>query len=105
MSGGASELTAVEQAPAASALWRRSGPATALALVALLLIFWPTTVFTVSIWEVAGYSHGYLIVPISLYIVWQCPENAQSQQQRQAPPLYPWCKGHELCAPQPDDIE
>ncbi len=45
----------------------------ALALIALLLIFWPTTVFTVRFWETNGaYSHGYLIVPISLFLVWQC---------------------------------
>jgi exosortase A len=58
---------------ATSAAWRRSGPAAVLALVALLSIFWSTTAFTVQYWEInSTYSHGYLIVPISLYLVWQC---------------------------------
>ena len=52
--------------------WKRSAPAAGLALAALLLVFWPTTVFTVRFWESNGaYSHGYLIVPISLFLVWQ----------------------------------
>jgi exosortase A len=62
---------AIPQTTDASAAWKRSGPATVLALVAVLLIFWPTTVFTVMFWETNGaYSHGYLIVPISIYLVW-----------------------------------
>jgi exosortase A len=65
-------LASLEQGQSTSVAWKRSGPAAALALVALLLIFWPTTVFTVLFWEGTGYSHGYLIVPISLYIVWEC---------------------------------
>lgn len=72
MSRDASELAGLEQAQSTNVAWKRSGPAAALALVALLLIFWPTTVFTVRFWEGTGYSHGYLIVPISLYLVWLC---------------------------------
>ncbi len=63
-------LAGVEQALTASAAWKPSGLAAALALIVLLLIFWPTTVFTVRIWESNGYSHGCLIVSISLFLVW-----------------------------------
>ncbi len=45
---------------------------TALALCALLAIFWPTFVSIAAIWERSEtFAHGYIIFPISAYLIWQ----------------------------------
>lgn len=44
----------------------------ALALCALLAIYWPTFVSIVAIWERSEtFAHGYIIFPISVYLIWQ----------------------------------
>ena len=53
----------------------RSWPATGIilgcALFLLLLLYWQTTVSILTMWSTAPYSHGFLIFPISLYMVWK----------------------------------
>lgn len=45
---------------------------TALALCALLAIFWSTFVSIAAIWERSEtFAHGYIIFPISAYLIWQ----------------------------------
>lgn len=45
---------------------------TALALCALLATFWPTFVSIAAIWERSEtFAHGYIIFPISAYLIWQ----------------------------------
>lgn len=45
---------------------------TALALCALLAIFWPTFVSIAAIWARSEtFAHGYIIFPISAYLIWQ----------------------------------
>ncbi len=39
-------------------------------LVALLLLYWKTVALMVGTWHNSSYAHGFLILPISLYLVW-----------------------------------
>jgi len=50
--------------------WRFAGLALLSALVAALLILHQTVGFLVDAWRTASYSHGFLIVPITGYLVW-----------------------------------
>lgn len=50
----------------------RAWTATALVLVALGLVFWQVFVRLIDAWIVDGnYSHGFLILPLALYFVWE----------------------------------
>ncbi len=52
--------------------WRNALLAFALLLLAALALYWETAVSIVSIWiRSETYTHGFLILPISLYLVWQ----------------------------------
>ena len=42
----------------------------ALSLVALLLLYWKTAASMAETWRNLSYAHGFLILPISLYLVW-----------------------------------
>lgn len=51
--------------------WRAAGPALAGCIALILAIYWPTVDSIVSIWERSEtFAHGYLIVPITLWLVW-----------------------------------
>jgi exosortase A len=53
------------------AQWRVALPLLAASIVAILAIYWPTVASIVAIWERSEtFAHGYLIVPITLVLVW-----------------------------------
>jgi len=52
--------------------WMRPGLALLAALLALFVLFWPTFLSMVQIWERSEtFAHGYLIFPISLWLIWR----------------------------------
>ena len=52
--------------------WRMALPLVALAIVAILAIHWSTAASIVAIWARSDtFAHGFLIVPITLYLIWQ----------------------------------
>ncbi|WP_324780150.1 exosortase A [Thiobacillus sedimenti] len=52
--------------------WPLYGGVTALVLLALAAIFWPTFHAMAAIWERSEtFAHGYLIFPISLWLIWR----------------------------------
>jgi exosortase A len=62
--------------------WRR--PAIALCgVLALLAAYWPTVVEMARIWETSDtYAHGWLIAPISLWIIWTLRVRLAAAPQR-----------------------
>ena len=51
--------------------WRLALPLVVLAIVAIVAIYWQTASSIVAIWARSEtFAHGYLIVPISLWLVW-----------------------------------
>ena len=66
----------------------RSIAAAAAITLAVVLVFWQVSVRLVDAWIVDGnYSHGFLIVPIALYFVWE------RRQKLAAAPLAPSAMG------------
>ena len=66
----------------------RSIAAAAAITLAAVLVFWQVFVRLVDAWIVDGnYSHGFLIVPIALYFVWE------RRQKLAAAPLAPSALG------------
>jgi exosortase A len=55
---------------AASLLWRRSCIILGCYLSLLLLLYWPTLVAIVSQWRTSSFAHGFLVIPISAYLIW-----------------------------------
>ena len=56
---------------AAATGWRTALPALVLAIVAILAIYWQTAESIEAIWSRSEtFAHGYLIVPISLWLIW-----------------------------------
>src|SRR5580704_806465 len=53
-----------------SLAWRRSCILLGVCLSVLVLLYWPTIVAIVSQWRSRAFAHGFLIVPISAYLVW-----------------------------------
>jgi exosortase A len=52
--------------------WRIAISVFALALLALIGLFWPTVRFMIETWwNVTTYSHGFVIFPISGYLIWR----------------------------------
>lgn len=72
-------------------LWATWGPALALLLAALalvVLLFLPTAESIVAIWQRSeAFAHGFLIVPISLWLVWEKRDGLR--QLRPAPTPLP----------------
>jgi exosortase A len=62
--------------------WRTALPLVSLVVVAILLIYWRTAESIVAIWSRSEtFAHGYLIVPISLWLIWA----KRNEVQRLAP--------------------
>jgi exosortase A len=57
-------------ATSATSLWRRSYIALCCSLSLLVLFYWPTVVAIVSLWRTSTFSHGFLVIPVSMYLVW-----------------------------------
>ena len=56
----------------ASPAWRKAGAMLLLALTVLLALFWNTAVSMVDIWSRSEtFAHGYVIAPISLWLIWR----------------------------------
>jgi len=65
------QVLAEQASPGQPAPWRATLLLLAAALVAILAIYWPTAASIVAIWERSEtFAHGYLIVPISLVLIW-----------------------------------
>lgn len=55
---------------AISLSWRLSLIILCCYLLLLTLLYWSTIVATVSQWNTSTFSHGFLVIPISAYLVW-----------------------------------
>jgi exosortase A len=55
---------------ATSYLWRRSCIILCCYLLLLVLLYRSTIVATVSLWRTSTFAHGFLVIPISAYLVW-----------------------------------
>lgn len=67
--------------------WRGAATGSAVLTLAVLLVFWSTFTTMVAIWaDVETYSHGFLILPISLWLVWRERETLSTM----APAPAPW---------------
>lgn len=56
----------------ASSRWKRPGLAMLVVLLALFALFWPTFLSMAVVWERSEtFAHGYLIIPISLWLIWR----------------------------------
>lgn len=65
MSSGVSGLYVVPH-------WRRPLLAVMLYLAMLLIVYWPTLMSMVAIWQRSDtFAHGFIIAPVSLWLVWQ----------------------------------
>src|SRR3569833_4744808 len=53
-------------------VWRAPLIAVVLAVLALFALYWETVASMAAIWSRSEtFTHGYLILPISLYLLWQ----------------------------------
>jgi len=62
--------SAEEPSFATSALWRRTCIILGCYFLLLVLLYLPTIVAMVSVWRTRTFAHGFLVVPISAYLVW-----------------------------------
>ena len=52
--------------------WQVAGPALAVCLAALLVLYWQTAAAMAAVWASSEtYAHGWLIAPISLWLAWR----------------------------------
>ncbi len=52
--------------------WSQLVVIVAVSIITLLILYLPTTLSIISIWNRSGtYAHGYLILPIAIWLVWQ----------------------------------
>lgn len=51
--------------------WRSASLALVFSLVAAMVLYWPTIRAMVAQWNSNTYSHGYLVLPASLYFIWK----------------------------------
>lgn len=61
-----------------AALWRRAGAVVAFCLLGLLGLYWETVSSIVRWWEENPFGHGYLVVPVSLYLTWRQRERLRT---------------------------
>jgi exosortase A len=67
--------------------WKVATPVALAVLIAVLLLYWETVAFTVDFWSRRrAYGHGLLLLPISLFIVWQ----SRATLARLPPLPQPW---------------
>jgi len=50
--------------------WVRSCVILSCCLFFILFLYWPTGAAIVSLWHTSMFSHGFLIVPVSMYLIW-----------------------------------
>jgi exosortase A len=50
--------------------WVRSGVILSCSLALVLFLYWSTAEAIVSLWRTSTFSHGFLIVPVSMYLIW-----------------------------------
>lgn len=83
--------------------WQRTGLALTLGFVTILALLWPTSLSFVDVWSGGEtYNHGFAILPIALWLVWQ--KRHQLAKVSPAPTLWPivplalatfgWAIGH-----------
>src|SRR3954471_2446556 len=75
------ELTAANKEmmpPDWSAEWKRAGAFFGVGCAVLVLLYWATIKQLVETWGTATFSHCFLILPISLYLVWTEKERAKA---------------------------
>jgi len=65
--------------------WKQGTVAVACAGIAILLIFHDTVFALLKTWQSGSFSHCYLILPISLYLIWERRESLASVAPRIAP--------------------
>jgi exosortase A len=66
--------------------WRSTLAAVVVAIVALVAIFWSTASGMVHIWyHFETYTHGFLIVPITLWLVWQKRRHLAAYEPQPSP--------------------
>jgi exosortase A len=51
-------------------LWRRTGFIIACSSLTLALFYWSTVRSIVTLWQTDTFSHGFFVIPITLYLVW-----------------------------------
>ena len=87
MSRDATEIAALEPAQASREAWKIAAPVAVAVLLGVILLYWETVTFTVDFWSRRrAYGHGLLLVPISLFIVWQ----SRATLARIVPHAQPW---------------
>ena len=73
MDTGSPEVAEPTTGGPASHPWRGPGLATALVLLALGLLYWPSVHYLLGLWSdlsVRAYGHGFLVLAISGYLIW-----------------------------------
>lgn len=63
----------------ASVSWRATYIALGCSLVLLLAMFWRTAWSTVALWTEGRYSHGFLVIPIAIFVAWSRRETFERQ--------------------------
>ena len=87
MSRDATANATLDSARTPAQAWKVAAPVAVAVLIAALLLYWETVAFTVDFWSRRrAYGHGLLLVPISLFIVWQ----SRGALARLAPGPQPW---------------
>ncbi len=63
--------TTDDSTPERGSNWRTTLPLLVLTIAAIIAIYWPTAQSIVAIWDRSEtFAHGFLIVPIVLYLIW-----------------------------------
>jgi exosortase A len=64
------EITSQSRLIADSSPWVRSCVVLCCCLLLALFLYWPTGVAIVFLWGTSTFSHGFLIIPVSMYLIW-----------------------------------
>jgi len=67
--------------------WARSCLVLSLSLALIGVLYWPTGRAILALWHTSSFSHGLLIVPISMYLIWK--RRDRLRLLRPAPVLWP----------------
>lgn len=51
-------------------LWVRSCVILCCSLLIVLWVYWPTAKAIVGLWRTSTFSHGFLVIPVSMYLIW-----------------------------------
>lgn len=60
---------------AISSSWRRSGIILCGSVLLLVLLYRPTITAIISVWRTSAFAHGFLVIPISAYLIWSRRKN------------------------------